>query len=329
MLLIGTFCLMQQAGAQIAAREMRIGIGSDESHPKTLAAMKFAELIKQRSGGKLVLTVYPNGKLGDDTKTTKDAQSGALDFAAPDTGTLIDMVKGFGFINFPFLFDSEQDADRLLDGPFGQKLNAGLEGAGLIGLGFWENGFRHFTNNVREIARPKDLNGLRMRSIKSPLSMDTYTALGANPMPLSYSELYAALQDKKVDGQDNPLLNIQSTKLYAVQKYMTLSRHSYSVWAFVISKKLWDKMSPQEHSIITAAAEETLAFERKAMRSSNEAVLNSLRKAGMTINELTSVERSEFRRLTRPVIDKYKNEFGKEWTQAIYMSLMQNEMKKF
>jgi tripartite ATP-independent transporter DctP family solute receptor len=275
------------------------------------------------------VALYADGKLGDDAKTIHDMQSGALEMAVPDTATLVNQVKGFGLINFPFLFDSEQAADALLDGQFGQKLNAGLEDIGLIGLGFWENGFRNVTNNVREITRARDLQNLRIRVIKSPVYIDTFTALGAKPVPLPFTELYDAMQENKIDGQENPLITIHGSKFYKVQKYLTLTRHTYSVWAMLMSKKLWDQLSAEERQIIKTCAAETLDYQRKLMRTNNETILAELQKSGMKISMLTSVERSEFRRLTRSVIEKNKDAVGKEWTQALYLSLMQNEMKRF
>lgn len=329
LLALAAILLLQTASAQIVERNIRIGIGVDKSHPKGLAVLHFAELVQQRSNGKITVTLYDNGKLGDDAKTITDMQHGTLEMAVPDTATLVGQIKGFGFINFPFLFDTEADADKLLDGLFGDKLNASLEKIGLIGLGYWENGFRNVTNNVRNIARTEDFRGLQLRVIKNPLYIETFTTLGAKPVPLPFPEVYRSLKEAKVDGQENPLATIQSSKFYEVQRYLTLTRHSYSVWVMLLGKQLWDKLSPDERALIKGAAAETLDYERKMMRANSAAILADLRKSGMTVSELSSVQRSELRRLTRPIIEKYKVEYGKEWTQAMYLSMMNNEIEKF
>jgi tripartite ATP-independent transporter DctP family solute receptor len=328
MLLAAAACLAP-AHAQIAKRDIRIAIGSDEKSPKGLAVRKFAELVSQRSGGKINVTLFANGKLGDDAKTVADARNGALDMAVPDTATLVDQIKGFGILNFPFLFDTEADADKLLDGSFGNKLNASLDGIGLVGLGYWENGFRHVTNSVRPVASIKDFRGLKMRVIKNPMYIDTFNALGATPVPLSFPEVYGALQENKIDGQENPLATILSSKFYSMQKYLTLTRHSYSVWVMLMSKHLWNKLSQEEQALIRACALEARDFERTMMRANSGATLAELRRLGMLVSEPTSVERSEWRRMTRPIIEKYKHEFGTEWAQAMYMGMMQNEVAKF
>jgi tripartite ATP-independent transporter DctP family solute receptor len=329
LLALTLWALPRAALAQSAPRDIRIAIGVDEKHPKGLAVLKFAELLKESSGGKLTATLHANGKLGGDAKTITEMQRGTLEMAVPDTATLVSQIKGFGIINFPFLFSSEADADVLLDGQFGQKLNASLEKIGLVGLGFWENGFRNVTNDVRDITRLDDFRGLRIRVIENPMYIETFKALGAMPVPLPFPEVYANLQDKKIDGQENPLVTIQSSKFYKVQKYLTLTRHTYSVWIFLMSKQMWDKLSREEQALIKSAAAETLRYERSMMRSNSAAIVEDLRKAGMTIHEPSSVQRSDLRRITRPIIDKYKKEFGEEWTLALYLGMVDNELTKF
>ena len=153
---------------------VRVGIGLPETHPQGQAVLKFAELVKQRSGGDIAVTLHAGGSLGNDGSMINDLQSGRLEMAVPDTATLVSLIKGFGILNFPFLFASEAEADALLDGRFGDKLLASLPAKGLVGLGFWENGFRNITNNVRPVARIEDMRGMRIRVMQNPMFIDTF-----------------------------------------------------------------------------------------------------------------------------------------------------------
>lgn len=310
-------------------RQVRVGIGLGESHPQGLAVKKFADLVHERTRGRVLVTLYADGRLGNDVTMIRDLQAGKLEMAVPDTATLVSLVKGFGILNFPFLFSSEEEADALLDGSFGDKLLASLEAHGLVGLGFWENGFRNITNNVKPITKAADLRGLRMRVMQNPMFIDTFKAFGASATPMPFPELFGALQANKIDGQENPLATIQSAKFYSVQRYLTLSRHSYSVWALLISKKTWDQLTQDERTAIKASAIEARDFERRTIRANNERILQELHQSGMVINDISSVERSRFRMITRPIIEQYKHEFGKEWSADLYFGLMANELNRF
>jgi tripartite ATP-independent transporter DctP family solute receptor len=308
---------------------IRVGIGLPESHPQGQAVLKFAELVKQRSGGNLAVTLHADGSLGNDVSMISDLQAGRLEMAVPDTATLVSQVKGFGIVNFPFLFASEAEADALLDGSFGDKLLGSLPAKGLIGLGFWENGFRNITNNRRPVARIEDMRGTRIRVMQSPMFIDTFKAMGADAQPMPFTELYGALADNRIDGQENPLATILGAKFNHVQKYLTMSRHTYSVWILLMSRKLWDMLSPRHQAIIREAAREAKTFERALIRADNEVILQELRKSGMTVTEVSSIERSRLRMITRPVIEKYKKEFGREWVDALYFAMASVELKRF
>ncbi|HEY8099910.1 MAG TPA: TRAP transporter substrate-binding protein [Burkholderiaceae bacterium] len=319
----------QTVFAQVNVREIRVGIGLSDTHPQGLAVTKFAELVAKRSEGKIRVRLHANGTLGNDQSMIEDLKTGKLEMCVPDTATLVPQVSGFGILNIPFLFTTETDADALLDSPFGDKLQAKLQEKGLVGLGFWENGFRSVTNNARPILQLEDMHGLRMRVIKNPLYIDMFNALGSTPVPMPFPEVYNALHDNKIDGQENPLATIQNSKFYSVQKYLTLTRHAYSAWVLLMSKKLWDELSPQEKAIIKESALEARDFERKTIRANNGFLLELLKKEGMTINEVSTLEHSKLRMAARPITKKYQKEFGKDWSDAMYLGLTANEMKKF
>jgi tripartite ATP-independent transporter DctP family solute receptor len=239
----------------------------------------------------------------------------------------VGFVKDFGVLNFPFTFNNEQDADALLDGPFGGKLLAKLPEKGLIGLAFWENGFRHVTNSRRPINTATDIAGLKLRVIQNPLFIDTFTALGANALPLPFPEVYTALEQKTVDGQENPTATIMSSKFYEVQKHLALTKHIYSVWVLLMSKKTWDTMSPEEQKIVQEAAREATQYERTTIREYGAKALGDLKKAGMQVTELPASEQAALRTKLRPVVDKYSKEFGEDVAKEMLQEIEKSRAK--
>ncbi|MFN6997111.1 MAG: TRAP transporter substrate-binding protein [Aquincola tertiaricarbonis] len=306
--------LAGSASAQVKEHTFKIGTGLSEDHPQAQALKYFGEQLAAKSGGKLSARVYASGSLGNDVSMTSALRGGTLEMTIPDSSTLVSLVKPFGVLNLPLTFNNEQEADAVLDGPFGQKLLAKLPEKGLVGLGFWENGFRHVTNSRRAIQSADDLNGLKLRVIQSPLFLDTFSALGANATPMPFTELYSAMEQKAVDGQENPPATILASKFYEVQKHLVLSRHMYSAWVLLMSKKTWDGLSPEEQKIVQDAAREAKLYERKTIRAFSETALADLKKAGMQITELPAAEQAKMRTKLQPVLAKFSKEFGEDTT---------------
>jgi tripartite ATP-independent transporter DctP family solute receptor len=307
--------------AQINQRVFKVGIGLTEDHPQAKSLKFFAEQLAAKSGGKLSAQVFAGGALGNDVSMTSALRGGTLEMTVPDSSTLVSLVKPFGVLNLPLTFNNEQEADAVLDGPFGQKLLAQLPEKGLIGLGFWENGFRHVTNSRRPVQRADDISGLKLRVIQSPLFLDTFNALGANATPMPFPELYSAMESQAVDGQENPPATILASKFYEVQKHLVLSRHMYSAWVLLMSKKTWDTLSPQEQKIVQDAAREATLYERKAIRAFSETALAELKKAGMQITELSPAEQAKMRAKLQPVTAKFSKEFGESTTAELNAEL--------
>ena len=296
--------------AQVKERTLKVGIGLNDDHPQGVAVKRFGELLAQKTGGKLNVKLFAGGALGNDTTMISALRGGTQEMTVPDSSTLVGQVKDFGVLNFPLLFNNEQEADALLDGAFGQKLLAKLPEKGLIGLAFWENGFRQVTNGRRPINNATDISGLKIRVIQNPLFIDTFNTLGANALPMPFTELYNALEQKTVDGQENPTATILSSKFYEVQKYVVLSKHIYSVWVLLLSKKTWDSLSPDEQKAVQDAAREATLFERKTIREFGDKALGELKKNGMQVTELSAPEQAKLRDKLKPVVDKFSKEFG-------------------
>jgi TRAP-type transport system periplasmic protein len=294
----------------IKERSIKVGIGLNDDHPQGLAVKFFGEQLAKKSGGKMTVKLFASGQLGNDVTMISALQGGTQEMVVPDTSTLASQIKDFGVLNFPFLFNTEAEADAVLDGPFGQKLLAKLPERGLIGLGFWENGFRHVTNSKKAISKVEDFAGLKLRVIQNPLFIDTFKALDANAVPMPFPEVFTALETKTVDGQENPTATVLSSKFFEVQKHLVLSGHIYSVWTPLFSKKIWDSYSPAEQKLITEAAAEAQTFERKVIRAYASKALDDLKARGMQITTLPAAEVDKLRVKTQPVIAKFSTEFG-------------------
>jgi tripartite ATP-independent transporter DctP family solute receptor len=306
--------LAAPVAAQIKDHVFKVGIGLSEDHPQALAVKYFAEQLAAKSGGKLVAKLYPGGALGNDVSMTSALRGGTLEMTVPDSSTLMALIKPFGVLNLPLTFNTEQEADAVLDGPFGQKLLAKLPEKGLVGLGYWENGFRHVTNSRRPITKADDIAGLKLRVIQNQLFLDSFNALGANATPMPFTELFSAMEQAAVDGQENPTATILASRFYEVQKHLVLSRHMYSTWVLLMSKKTWDELSAQEQKIVQDAAREATLYERKTIRAFGDKALGELKKQGMQVTELPPAEQAKMRAKLQPVLAKFSKEFGEDTT---------------
>jgi tripartite ATP-independent transporter DctP family solute receptor len=301
---------MSPAWAQdIKERNLKFGLSLAKDHPMGVGAQKFADLVAQKSGGKIKVTLFPNAVLGSDPQNLSAVRGGTLDFATMATGLLAGIDKQFMVFDFPFLFGTPQEAYALADGPVGTRLQAGLADHGIVGLGIWDLGFRNMTNSKRPISRPEDLQGLKVRVIASPIYLDMFNTLGANPVPMTFGEVYGALESKAIDGQDNPVGVIESAKFAEVQKYLSLTRHVYTGMPVLMSKKTWDGMSEVERKLITEAGAEAKQEERRIAQAKEGESINNLRKS-MQVNEVTPAELARMRQKVQPVLDKFAKEVG-------------------
>lgn len=314
LVLAGSMAASFSMAADIRERNIKIGTVLNADHPQGQALIRFADLVTQKSGGKMKAKNYFGGTLGNDVSMTQALQGGIQEVAIPECSTLVGIegLREFGLLNLPRLFNDAREADAVLDGGFGQKLLTKLPPTGLIGLGLWENGFRHATNSRKPIAKLEDFAGLKIRVLQNALLIDTFTALGVNAVPMPWTEVYPALESKAVDGQENPLATILSSKIYEVQKHVVLSGHVYSVWALLMSKKFWDRLTPDEQKIIVEAANETKDYQRATMRAYETKALEELKAKGMQVTTLTEAEMTKMNEKLKPVWTKFSKEFGEQ-----------------
>ena len=230
-------------------------------------------------------------------------------------------MKDFEVYDFPFLFGNPKEADAVVDGPFGQGLHKKLEDKGLVGLAYYELGFRNITNSKRPITKVEDIAGLKLRVIPNPINVDWVSALGANPTPMPFPELYAALEQKAVDGQENPVATINGAKFYEVQKHLALTNHQYNPQSVVVSKKFWDTLSADEKKVLQDAAMESARYQREQSRSAAAGILENLKKNGMQVTELPPAEVAKLREKMKPVIAKHSASVGEATVNAMMAEL--------
>lgn len=290
-------------------------------HPIVQGMEKFAEIVAAKSGGKIKVNVFPGGQLGSDQANVSALQGGTLEMASMNSGIFASQVKEFAAFDLPFMFANGKEADAVVDGPFGQKMHAKLEEKGLVGLGYYELGFRNITNSKRPITKVEDIAGLKLRVIPNPINVDWVKALDANPTPLPWPEVYAALEQKAVDGQENPVATIWGAKLHEVQKYMTLTNHQYNPQSVVISKKFWDTLSADEKKIIGDAVAESTKYQRAQARASVASTVENLKKAGMTVSELAPGEQVKLVEKMKPVITKHAGAVGEATVSELLAEL--------
>lgn len=310
------------AGAQdIKEHNFKFATNGTGEHPSVAGMKKFAELLAAKSGGKMQVKLFTGGILGSDQANVSAIQGGTLDMAVMNTGILASVAKEMAIFDFPFLFANEKESDALVDGPVGKRLHEKLNEKGLIGLSYWELGYREITNSKRAITKVEDIEGLKLRVIPNPINVAWVKALGANPTPLPFPEVYAALEQKAIDGQENPISVIATSKFNEVQKYLTLTNHQYNPQSVIFSKKVWDTLTPAEKKIIDDSADEATKFQRQHARAAVAVNLDLLKKAGMTVSEFSPAEVAKLRDKMKPVIAQFSASVGDETVKEVQAEL--------
>lgn len=293
------------ANAQdVQNRNIRFGYGLTEDSVAGRSAEFLASEISRLSDGKLNMQTFGNGTLGPDMQMQNALIGGVQEMMVGSTATLVGIMPDFAVWDVPFLFSNDAEADGVLDGAAGQKLLDGLEAHGLIGLAYWENGFRNLTNSVRPIATAEDLAGIKLRVMQNPVFLDTFAATGASPVPLAFSELFTALEMRSVDGQENPVTTILSSRFYEVQDYLTITNHVYSPWVLLASKAWWDQLSSAEQDIIQQAAIASRDFERADSRAASAKAIDELVANGMEVTVMAPEEVAKLRAIAAPIVQK-------------------------
>lgn len=286
------------------------------SHTYNQGANKFAELVKERSNGRIQVTVYPDGQLGKGERELLEAvQQGTIDIYVGSTGPIGGFNPAIGILDIPFIFNDYNHVDKVLDGPIGQQLLDDLEKAQFKALAFWENGFRNLTNSRRAVRVPADARGLKIRTMENKVHMAAWEAVGVNPVPMAWGEVYGALQQKVIDGQENPVAVIHSAKINEVQKYLSLTQHVYSPAVLIVSLKKWQSIPKPDQDMLLKTAREVAQYQRKLGRDAEEKQIEELSARGMKVER--KIDKAIWRKAMEPAIHRVAGQFGKEKVDAI------------
>lgn len=306
--------------ADIQSRNLKLALVVDRGTAQYDGAEKFAELVNARSGGLMKVKIFGSGTLGGDLPVLSSLQGGTIEMTLLNASLLQGNVKEFAVYDFPFLFANEREADAVVDGPVGRKLLDLLPAKGLVGLAYWELGFRNMHNSKRPVTKWEDLVGLKMRVIQTPIYLDLMNTLGANAVPLPFPELYTALEQRAMDGATNPPITMKVQKFDEVQKFYSVTHHMYNPQALLISGKTWTGLSADERKILGDAAREAGLYQRKVSRQKNAEALAELRKT-LQVNEVSAAEQARMRDKARPVNEKYAQQVGQALVSEVYREI--------
>ncbi len=302
-------------GAAFAAPEFVIKVGyilPETQSDHIIMRDVFKKDIEEKSGGRISVELYPNGQLGGDRELIESVQLGTVQVAIPATSALAGFDKRFQVFDLPFLFKSKETAFKALDGELGHKVDELLKPLGMRNLGYGENGYRHITNNRNPVRKPDDLKGIKLRTMENPLHLAFFKMLGANPTPMSFGELYTALQQGTVDGQENPVVLVYTAKFFEVQKFYSLTGHVYSATMLVANDDFFASMPEDLWKIVEDAGKRYVVEQRVLAEEQEHKFLDELKKVGLQINELTPEEKQLFIDATLPVYDQFKDIIGAE-----------------
>lgn len=288
--------------AQAQALKLTLGHGAAPENPRHIASLKFAEVVKAKTAGRVEVQVAPSAQLGDDAAMVTALRTGALDISANSQGAVSAAVPEYAAFGMPFMFSSPAAAFKLLDGPLGKELADRSAEKGMVLLGTWDNGIRHMTNSKRPITKVEDMKGLKMRVPPDATLVDIMKSLGAEAQQIRFAELYVALQQGVVDGQENPLVNIHASKLYEVQKHLALTNHQFQMTPLLMSKRTWDKLSDADRKAVQEAAAEATALQRKLSQEADDKLLADLKSKGV---QVTTPDKAAFEKATAEVDDKW------------------------
>lgn len=296
---------------------IKIGHALSEEHTQHKTFEKFKEYVEKESDNKIEVEIFPNGEIGDDEELIESVEVGTVTMAAPSTAPVANFVPEFELFDLPFLFEDRDTAFDVLDGELGSEVLELLEDVGIVGLGYWENGFRNLTNNIGPVHTPDDLAGMDIRTMETPMHISTWEKLGANPTPMAWGDVFVSLQQGTLDGQENPLGTIYDQNVYEVQDYLTLTQHVYAPFAVLINQDFYEGLDEGLQKIINDGVEVATEENRKLVVETDEKTVDLLEAEGMEVNELSAEELEVFKDMTESVYEEYKEKIGEELVERV------------
>ncbi|MGF1525327.1 MAG: TRAP transporter substrate-binding protein [Candidatus Competibacterales bacterium] len=304
-----TIALLTPALAQTT---LKIGWTTSDGpqDPYAIAARQFADALEELAPGQFTVQFFPNRQLGDEKEMLEGLSFGTLDMAVITNAVIANIAPAFQLNDLPFLFASEAQAHRVLDGPIGAELLAQLEDKGIVGLGFAEGGFRHMINNVRPVERPEDVAGVKYRVMQNPVYIEMFQALGGNAVPMAWGEVFTAVQQGTVDGLEIPVPVIANNKYAEVTRYLSLTKHTYSALGFLMSGRRYDRLDEAQQQLVQRAAQTAIARQRAVNAANVEALIAQLEAGGMAVNAVGTP--AQFRSQVRPLYERFRDTIGSE-----------------
>lgn len=303
------------AAPAFAEVKAKIGHAMPDSHPQAVAMNKFAELVGTYTKGNVKVQAYHSAMLGSDEKQLQAVQAGTQEFYIGTLAPLNAKVKEVQVWDLPFLFANEKEVYAVLDGQASKKIFQKIEPAGLVGLTWTGMGFRNLSNSKRGVGKLEDVSGLKIRVMANPVALETWKAIGANAVPMAFSEVFPALEIKALDGQENPLLHMYANKMQEVQKFISITNHVYTPVAMVASKKFWDGLTPADKAGIQKAATEAGLLQRKLLDEGNADVIGKFKAAGVTVNTVAPAELARIQEKVKPVVAKFAPQIGEDFVK--------------
>ncbi len=309
------------AFAEISARTITISNGIAETHPVGNGVEAMRECVTERTNGAFTLNAFWSSALGDDLTATQALRSGTQEMVITSTSPLVGIEPALGVFDLPFLFSDAAEADAVLDGEFGDFINEKLAASGLVNLAYWENGFRNLTNSVRPITRLEDFEGMRVRVMQNNIFLDTFSALGTNPTPMAFGEVFTALETRAIDAQENPFVTIDTSKFYEVQGYLSATQHAYTPFLVLFSAQIFNSYSAEEQEILRDCAAVGRDEQRRVSRELSDVSLKNVQDAGMAFNEIDEAEMLRIREAVAGVYETHAATIGADVIERMQATL--------
>ncbi len=316
------------AGGKPATRVFKMAHVGPDDHPANKAAQDLVKDIYRETGGAIKIDLYPNAKLGNEKELVEGCYGGNIDFIAVTTTELSKTIPEFMLFDLPFFFESEEDAYFILDNVVGQELMALLPKHGFMGLAYYENGYRHLTNRDFPILWPKDLKGVKLRAQDSPIYVAMFQELGASPVTIDFTESWQALQQGVADGADGSLPIIYYNRWFEVNKFLTLTRHTYQPMAVIANKDIWETIAPEHQKVLKDVFKRYEKIMRGTLTRYNDRHIQKIKDRGMTVVELNPEQRAAFKKITERVARRFASKMGKERVDRVTKALLAFQQKR-
>ena len=319
--LILATCAIALSTSALAAVTARLGHAMPDSHPQAVAMKKFAELAGKYTNNNVQIKTFDSALLGSDEKMLQAVQTGTQEFYVGTLAPFSTRVKEVQVWDLPFMFANTKEVYALLDGPSSKKIFKMLEPTGVVGLMWTSLGFRNLSNSKRPVTKLEDIAGLKIRVMANPVALETWKTLGANAVPMAFSEVFTALEIKAIDGQENPLVHMYANKMQEVQKYISLTNHVYTPVALVVSKKFWDGLSDADKQGVQKAADEAKLLQRELLEAGDKEVIGKFGQAGVKVDAVPAAELAKIQDKVKPVVTKFAPQIGEDFIKEFYAEI--------